>query len=34
MYRKSFSKNKLKKIEYFNVMLDQFGYDESTQKIK
>ena len=29
MYRKSFSKNKLKKIEYFNVMLDQFGYDES-----
>ena len=28
MYRKSFAKNKLKKIEYFNVMLDQFGYDE------
>lgn len=29
MYRKSFSKNKFSKIEYFNVMLDQFGYDES-----
>ncbi len=29
MYRKSFSKNKLNKIEYFNVMLDQFGYDDN-----
>tara|TARA_E500000178_G_C17003905_1_gene747145 strand:+ start:312 stop:2114 length:1803 start_codon:yes stop_codon:yes gene_type:complete len=32
MYRKSFSKNKFKKIEYFNVMLDQFGYDENKKK--
>ena len=29
MYRKSFSKNKFHKIEYFNVMLEQFGYDET-----
>ena len=32
MFRKSFSKNKFKKIEYFNVMLDQFGYDESKKQ--
>ena len=32
MYRKSFSKNKLQKMEYFNVMLDQFGYDENKKK--
>lgn len=28
MYRKSFAKNKLEKMEYFNIMLDQFGYDD------
>ena len=33
MFRKSFAKNKFKKIEYFNVMLDQFGYDETKNKI-
>ena len=32
MFRKSFAKNKFKKIEYFNVMLDQFGYDETKKE--
>lgn len=31
MYRKSFAKNKLKKIDYFNVMLDQFGYKDNVK---
>ena len=31
MYRKSFAKNKLKKMDYFNVMLDQFGYKENVK---